>query len=47
MRVIESNEVLPGPEDQKDFWEGEQFQVRAVQEGAFIFEDPTGLHGGL
>ena len=27
--MIESNEVLPGPEDQKDFWEGEQFQVSA------------------
>ena len=27
VRVIESNESLTGPEEEKDFWEGEQFQV--------------------
>lgn len=26
-KVIESNASLSGPEDQKDFWEGEQFDV--------------------
>ena len=32
MRVLESNEPLPGPEVEKDFWDGEQFQVRGGAE---------------
>jgi len=26
-KVIETNQPLPGPEDEKDFWEGEQFDA--------------------
>ncbi len=27
-KVIESNQGFDGPENQKDFWEGENFEVR-------------------
>ena len=33
-KVIETNQPLPGPEDEKDFWEGEKFDV----------SDQTGCH---